>query len=411
MSSDRKKVDSPQSSEQERKQTEGWHGEAVGSGVEALKKTAERIASNVLAPNADQVDLQGKWPSDSLHALAQAGLMGLHVPIRFGGLEQGMEGLVTITETLATACSSTALCYAMHCVASAVIAAKATERQIEKYLKPIAVGNHITTLALSESGTGAHFYVPQARLLQNDGGFSLEGTKEFVTSGGYANSYVVSTAAAEPDAELGEFSCVLVDRDAPGVQWMGDWRGFGMRGNASRRMQLKQVQVPEENLLGERGDQVWYVFEIVAPYFLTGMAATYLGIATAALQDVTEHVKSRKYAHSGESLSEFPVVQHRVATLWTEVEKTRLLVYNAARLGDLGHADASASIFAAKMAAGETAVMITNEAMTLAGGMAYRDNNRLARLLRDARAAHVMSPTTELLKQWLGRTLLDLPLF
>jgi isovaleryl-CoA dehydrogenase len=87
------------------------------------------------------------------------------------------------------------------------------------------------------------------------------------------------------------------------------------------------------------------------------------------------------------------------------------LVYNAARLGDLGHADASASIFAAKMAAGETAVMITNEAMTLAGGMAYRDNNRLARLLRDARAAHVMSPTTELLKQWLGRTLLDLPLF
>ena len=388
-------------------------GEAKGPSLTLryLRERAESVVISRIARNAEEVDAQYSWPADSLHALAEAGMLGLHVPARFGGLEQGMEGLVTIIETIATACSSTALCYAMHCVATAVIAAKATVPQIERYLKPIAAGKHITTLALSEGGTGAHFYLPQAQLVQKDGSFRLDGTKHFVTNGGYADSYVVSTVAAEPGAEPGEFSCVLVDTKAPGVEWISDWHGFGMRGNASRTMQLKQVHIAQENLLGERGDQVWYVFEVVAPYFLTAMAATYLGIATAALNCVVEHVKSRKYTHSGESLAELSNVQQGIARLWCEVERTRLLIYDAARLGDLGSPDALPSIFAAKIAAAETATLVTNEAMTLAGGIAYRDNSRLARLLRDARAAHVMSPTTELLKQWLGRALLDLPLF
>jgi isovaleryl-CoA dehydrogenase len=376
-----------------------------------LRERAESVANSRVAQNAEEVDAQCSWPADSLHALAEAELLGLHVPLRFGGLEQGMEGLVTVTETIAAACSSTALCYAMHCVATAVIAAKATVPQIERYLKPIAAGQHITTLALSEGGTGAHFYLPQAQLVQKDGSFWLEGTKHFVTNGGHADSYVVSTVAAEAGTEPGEFSCVLVDGDAPGVEWISDWRGFGMRGNSSRTMQLKQVHIAQEQLLGERGDQVWYVFEIVAPYFLTAMAATYLGIATTALQCVVDHVQSRRYTHSGESLAELPNIQHGIARLWCEVEQTRLLIYDAARLGDLGSANALPSILAAKIAAADTATLVTNEAMTLAGGIAYRDNSRLARLLRDARAAHVMSPTTELLKQWLGRTLLDLPLF
>jgi alkylation response protein AidB-like acyl-CoA dehydrogenase len=389
------------------------HGEAKGQSVtlRELRERTEGAVNSRVAQNAEGVDAECSWPADSLNALAEAGLLGLHVPVRFGGLEQGMEGLVTVTETIAKACSSTALCYAMHCVGTAVIAAKATTPQIERYLKPIAAGKHITTLALSEGGTGAHFYLPQTRLEQKDGTFCLDGTKEFVTNGGHADSYVVSTVAAEYGAEPGEFSCVLVDRDVPGVKWTGGWRGLGMRGNASQTMQLKQVNIVRENLLGERGDQVWYVFEVVAPYFLTAMAATYLGIATTALDSVVDHVKLRKHTHSGESLAELSVVQRDIARLWSEVERTRLLIYDAARLGDLGSADALPSIFAAKIAAAETATLLTNEAMTLAGGIAYRENSRLARLLRDARAAHVMSPTTGLLKQWLGRTLLDLPLF
>ena len=213
------------------------HGEAKGQSVtlRELRERTEAVVNDRVTQNAEGVDAECSWPADSLNALAETGLLGLHVPVRFGGLEQGMEGLVTITETIAKACSSTALCYAMHCVGTAVIAAKATMPQVERYLKPIAAGKHVTTLALSEGGTGAHFYLPQTRLEQKDGTFCLDGTKEFVTNGGHADSYVVSTVAAEYGAEPGEFSCVLVDRDAPGVKWTGGWRGLGMRGNGPKQ--------------------------------------------------------------------------------------------------------------------------------------------------------------------------------
>ena len=89
--------------------------------------------------------------------------------------------------------------------------------------------------------------------------------------------------AAEPDAPVGEFSCVLVPGDAPGLTWVGGWDGIGMRGNSSRRVQLSDVRVGPDHLLGSPGDQIWYVFEVIAPYFLMAMAGTYLGIAQSAV--------------------------------------------------------------------------------------------------------------------------------
>jgi alkylation response protein AidB-like acyl-CoA dehydrogenase len=240
--------------------------------------------------------------------------------------------------------------------------------------------------------------------------FRINGTKQFVTNGGHADSYVVSTTASTPNAEAGEFSCVIVDGESPGLTWLEPWRGLGMHGNSSRGLRLEDARVPVTNLLGEEGDEIWYVFEVVAPYFLMAMAATYLGVAQAALDATLQHLRSREYSHSGERLADVPITQHKVAEMWMAIEKTRHLIYNAARLGDLGDPQALISILSAKADAGDTAVWATNEAMTLCGGIAYRENSQLARLLRDARASHVMSPTTDILKQWTGRTLLGLPL-
>ncbi len=231
-----------------------------------------------------------------------------------------------------------------------------------------------------------------------------------MTNGGHADSYVVSTLASTAGADAGEFSCLVVDRDLPGVTWLDTWRGLGMRGNSSRAVRLDDVRVPVANLLGSEGDQVWYAFEVVAPYFLTAMAGTYLGVAEAALAIAVQHLRSRRYAHSGESLADAPLLQHRLAEMWTAVQKTRGLVYNACRMGDLGDPQALPYVLSCKADAGDTAVRVTNAAMTLCGGTAYRENSTLARLLRDARASHVMAPTTDLLKQWTGRALLGMPL-
>ncbi|MDQ2667614.1 MAG: acyl-CoA/acyl-ACP dehydrogenase [Gemmatimonadota bacterium] len=371
---------------------------------------AREIAQTVTSRHADEDDRSARWPAETLAALAGAGLMGLVAPRSVGGLESGMLGLVSVSEALARESASAGLCFGMHCVGTAVIAAKATDDQRDRYLVPIVRGEHVTTLALSEPGSGAYFFYPATTLARSGDGFSLTGTKSFVTNGTHADSYVISTAPVSTEGQDGEFNCVLVDRDRPGLDWLGEWAGLGMRSNDSRTLRLVDVHVPARNLLGEEGDQLWYVFEVVAPYFLMAMAGTYLGVAQAAFDEALAHVGTRRYAHSGELLGSSPVVAHRLGDLWTELESTRQLVYAAAAKGDAGANDALPAVLASKAAAGDTAVRLANEAMTLCGGSAYRDNSRLARILRDARASHVMAPTTDMLKGWIGRALLHLPL-
>jgi alkylation response protein AidB-like acyl-CoA dehydrogenase len=369
---------------------------------------AREIAHDVAAPNAGRTD-SGAWPAEALRELT-ASLGGLVVPRADGGSGLGLRALVGVCEALGQACASTAICFGMHHVATAVIAAKATERQRKEYLEPIAAGDHLTTLALSEPGTGAQFWLPQTALTSDRDGWRVNGEKSFVTNGSRADSYVVSTVAADPEAPPGEFSCVVVDADSPGLSWHGTWDGIGMRGNSSLGAVLSDVPITEDALLGAPGDQIWYVFEVVAPSFLTAMAGTYLGVAQAALTEATEHLRSRRHAHTGRALGSEPVLQHRLGVLWAQVEATRRLVYWAAEEGDSAGPDALPALTAAKAQVADTAVTVTNEAMTLVGGMGYRDRHPLERHLRDARAAHVMSPTTDILRTWTGRALLDVPL-
>lgn len=374
-------------------------------------RTADQVAREVLAPQAARVDGEGRWPEAGLRALQAAGLGGLVVPTACGGQGLGLVALAQTCEVLGRACASTAICFGMHCVGSAVLAAKATPFQQQAFLEPIAAGQHLTTLALSEPGTGSHFYLSQTRLTAVPGGYQLEGTKSFVTNGGHADSYVLSTLASGPNAQPGDFSCVILPAQAERLEWQGAWNGVGMRGNSARTLRLQDVFVPATHLLGQEGDEIWYVFNVVAPYFLMAMAGTYLGIARSALEEATAHLKARRYAHSGASLANEAVLQHRLGTLWAVVERTRLLIHSAAARAEQGEATALAALCSAKAEVADCAVHVVNEAMTLVGGRGYSESGSpLFRHLRDARAAHVMAPTTDILRTWVGRALLDLPL-
>jgi alkylation response protein AidB-like acyl-CoA dehydrogenase len=377
--------------------------------LEDVIHRAEQVVELVALPSSDAVDRECRWPADSVRAL-QRELGGLVVPEDKSGMGHGLLALARVCEALGRACPSCALCFGMHCVGAAVLAAKATPDQVERYLEPISRGEHLTTLALSEPGTGAHFYLPQARLDPvSPEEFRVTGTKTFVTNGSHADSYVMSTTAADPEAPPGMFSCVVVREGAPGLTWGPPWTGVGMRGNDARTATLENVPVPRADLLGEEGDQIWYVFNVIAPFFLVAMSGTYLGIAAAALEEARRHLASRRYV-LGARIGEQPVLQHRLGALWAQVERTRRLVYYAATQGDSGGTDALPALLSAKAEVADCAVGVANEAMTLGGGIAYRESSRLERLLRDARASHVMAPTTDILRTWTGRALLDLPI-
>jgi isovaleryl-CoA dehydrogenase len=380
------------------------------AGVARAQELARQVAAEHVAPRAEEVDRDALWPEHSLRALGDAGLLGLHVPERLGGLGLGYQALAVTTEEIGAACGSSGLVYGMHCVGAAVIAAKAGPDHEERFLRPIAAGRHVTALALSEPGTGVHFYLPGSRYTREDGVYRIDGEKSFVTSGGHADSYVLSVVAAGAELDPGSFATVLLERDTPGLEWGPQWDGLGMRGNSSRSATLKGARVPVRNLLGEEGDETWYIFEVVAPYFITAMAGVYLGIARCAVDEAVRHLGGRRYDHTGEVVGAADLLAHRLGELWTTVERSRRLLYHAAFLADCGSPEARPALFAAKADVAEAAVTAANEAMTLAGGIAFGRSGRLGRALRDARAGHVMSPTTDLLRTWLGRVLMGHPL-
>ncbi|WP_344632538.1 acyl-CoA dehydrogenase family protein [Streptomyces glaucosporus] len=371
---------------------------------------AREIAEGVLAPEAEAVDAERRWPDKGMAAL-RTRLGGLVVPERFGGMGHGLLAVAQVGEATGRACASTSICFGMHLVGSAVIAAKAGERQGERYLEPIAAGEHLTTLALSEPMTGGEFWLPQTRMERSGPDrLRLTGAKSFVTNAGHADSYVVSTVATGPGKPPGQFSCTVVDAGAPGLAWGPEWEGFGMRGNASRGMELPGVEIPDWCLLGEEGDEIWYVFNVIAPYFLMAMAGTYLGVAAAALEEARAHLLRRRRARAGRSAAGRQVVQHRLGTMWARVERTRRLIYHAAAEAEVGGPEALPALASAKAEVADAAERTVNDALSLVGGVGYGERSPLHRMLRDARAAHVMSPVTDLLRVWTGRALLDEPL-
>lgn len=379
--------------------------------IDGLVGLADEIGKTVVATERREADEKGTWVKQSMEALQQENLTALVVPKESGGMGQGLYALARVCEALGKHYASAGLCYGMHCVGTAVIAAKATSWQKQHYLEAIASGKHLTTLALSEAGTGAHFYIPQTSLLPvSEDSLLINGVKTFVTNGGRVDSYVLSTMAATDEANPEQFSCIVLDADTPGMQWGKEWDGLGMRGNSSRSLTLTNVTIKSDQILGNRGDQLWYIFNVVAPYFLISMSGTYLGIAERAIDEAKDILLKRHYSHNGVHLAQVSILQHRLGVLWARVERTRTLIYSAARQADDGSTNATLSLLAAKAEVASCCVDTVNDVLTLAGGSGFSNNSMLGLLLRDARAAHVMAPTTDMLYTWLGRALLDQPI-
>lgn len=374
-------------------------------------ETVEEVSRTVIAKNTVETDKFARWPEEGIRALQAAGLGGLTVPIEYGGLGHGTETLAKVCEIIGRYCASTSICYGMHCVGSAVIASKVTDFQQENYLSPICEGKHITSLSLSELGSGSHFYLPQTKMIDtNDGNYIIEGEKSFATNGGRADSYVVSAVADHPTQAIGKFNCVIIPGDSEGLNWGPEWTGLGLRGNSSRNLSLNKVRVSESQILGNEGDQIWYIFNIITPYFLTAIAGAYLGLARSAVDEVKAHIANRKFSFNGKTLASSSVIQHQMGSMWAKYARVRALLYCSTQCYDKGLADNQLDLFSAKAEIADTVIEIVNDGMTLCGGSAYRHESSLTRMLRDARAAHIMSPTTDMLRIWTGRSILDQPL-
>jgi len=386
-------------------------GLAMYSEISRVIETTQEVSSAVIAKNTVNTDKYAQWPEEGIRALQQAGLGGLTIPLKYGGLGHGTEVLAKVCEIIGQSCASTAICFGMHCVGSAVISSKVTDFQQENYLTPICDGKHITSLSLSELGSGSHFYLPQTKMINtHNGHYIIDGEKSFATNGGRADSYVVSAVTEEANQPTGKFNCIIVPGKSEGMEWGPAWAGLGLRGNSSRNLFLNKVQVSENLILGNEGDQIWYIFNVITPYFLTAIAGAYLGLARAVIEEVKAHIMQRTFSFNGKSIANSSITQHQMGTLWAKYARTRALLYCATQSYDRGLENSQLDLFSAKAEIADTVIEIVNDGMTLCGGSAYREDSNLNRMMRDARAAHIMSPTTDMLRVWTGRSILEQPL-
>jgi alkylation response protein AidB-like acyl-CoA dehydrogenase len=366
-------------------------------------EVVERIVNDVVAPNALQVDQEGSFPRASIDALGQAGVLGLISSTEVGGGGQGMRAAASAVERLAGACGSTAMVVLMHYVATAVVEAHG-DRDTRG---AIAAGHHLTTLAFSEAGSRSQFWVSQATAARNDGLVRLDAQKSWVTSAGAADSYVWSS---RPLAAEGPLTLWLVPADRPGLRQAGGFDGLGLRGNASTPVTAEGVMVEPAAMLGEDGAGLDIALSVVLPWFLVLSGAFSLGLMEAVVAEASRHLSATRFEHLNQPLVAQPLARADLARMRLSTDLARALLDDTLRALEEGRPDAMLRVLEVKAAAAEAAIEVTDRAMKVCGGAAFRKELGIERRFRDARAARVMAPTTDALLDFVGRAISGLPL-
>jgi isovaleryl-CoA dehydrogenase len=361
------------------------------------------VIDEVIAPAARQVDREGKFPADGLAALGNAGILGLTVPAEHGGGGAGLAEAADVVERVARACGSTAMVVMMHYAATAVLTAHGPG----SVLRDIAAGRHLSTLAFSETGSRSHFWAPVSTAEADGDSVLLNARKSWVTSAGQAGSYVWSS---RPVAADGMMTLWLVPSDAAGLSVPAPFDGLGLRGNASSPVSAVSVRIGAAARLGGDGAGLDVAFATALPYFLVLNAAASLGLMEAAIAATGAHLMETRLEHLDQTLADQPSARAGLARMRIAADSARVLVDDAIAALAAGRPDAQLRLLEVKAAAAEASIQVTDLAMTVCGGSAFRTDLGIERRFRDARAARVMAPTTEALHDFIGRALCGLPL-
>ena len=277
-------------------------------------------------------------------------------------------------------------------------------------LRKAAKGEHLSTLAWSEKGSRSHFWAPTSQAQQSNGQVSLSAEKSFVTSAGIADGYVVSTRTAGGKGAT-DTMLYLVGKGDQGMKVEGAWDALGMRGNASAPMTLKDVMLDSSKAISDKSKGFDMMLGVVLPVFQLGNAAISVGICEAATNATAGHLTGKKFEHLNSKLSDLPNLRARLAQMRIETDKARAHLTSVIDAIESGAPNTTLMVLESKAAAADSALNVTDIAMKTCGGAAFGKQLSVERNFRDARAANVMAPTTDVLHEFIGRALCGMELF
>jgi alkylation response protein AidB-like acyl-CoA dehydrogenase len=364
----------------------------------------ESLASGVVAEHAASVDKEARFPREAIDAIKHAGLFGLVTGQEAGGLGLGIRAAAVAVERLARSCASTAMVTCMH-YAGAFVIEKLGPLEVRK---EIAAGKHLSTLAFSEAGSRSQFWAPTSTAIRDAKGVKLDAKKSWITSASEATAYVWSSKPLEGS----EASTIwLVPRTTPGLSIDRPFDGLGLRGNDSSPVTASGAVIPESARLGKEGGGFGVMMEIVLPIFNAMNAGCSIGIMETTIAKASAHVAGTKFDHTGSSIADLPTIRAYLAKAKVKADAARTLWLDTLDALEGGRADAMLRVLECKAAAGDAALEVTDIAMRVAGGAAFRRDVGVERNFRDARAAAVMAPTSDVLYDFIGKAVCGMPLF
>jgi isovaleryl-CoA dehydrogenase len=374
----------------------------LGETVDMLRDAVQDFAQAEIAPMAAEIDRSNEFPNELWPKLGDMGLLGITVPETYGGAEMGYLAHIVAMEEISRASASVGLSYGAHsnlCVNQ--INRNGNEQQKQQYLPKLISGEHIGALAMSEPGAGSDVVGMQMKAEKTAAGYVLNGTKMWITNGPDADLIVVY---AKTDAQAGSrgISAFLVEREF-GFTTAQKLDKLGMRGSNTGELVFQNVEVPEENLLGElnRGAAVLMSgldFERAV------LSAGPTGIMQACMDAVVPYIHERK--QFGQAIGEFELMQGKMADMYTTMNATKAYVYAVGKACDRGETtrkDAAGAI----LYAAEKATWMALEAIQALGGNGYTNDFPVGRLLRDAKLYEIGAGTSEIRRMLIGRELFN----
>jgi alkylation response protein AidB-like acyl-CoA dehydrogenase len=370
---------------------------------ELIRRTVREFAEAEVAPVAEELDRTKSFPYEIVAQLGKLGLMGIPFPQEYGGGGGDTLAYALAVEELTRVDSSVAITLCAHTsLGTQPIYLFGTEEQKREWMPQLCSGEKLGAFGLTEPEAGSDAGNTRTRARLDSGEWVIDGAKQFITNAGTDISGVVCITAVTGDSGgAKEISNLIVPNGAPGYEQGTPYRKMGWNASDTRPLTFTECRVPEENMLGPRG-QGFKQFLHILDIGRIGVAAMGVGLAQGALDQALSYAKERKAF--GKPISKFQAIQAKLADMSTEIEAARLLVYKAAREKDAGR-NFTLTAAQAKLKTGRLAVKCSEEAVQIHGGYGFIEEYPVCRFYRDAKILTIGEGTDEVQQMVIARAL------
>jgi alkylation response protein AidB-like acyl-CoA dehydrogenase len=375
----------------------------LGEERELLRRTVRELSETEIAPIAEELDREHRFPYEIVARLAELGIMGIPVPEAYGGAGLDTLSYAVAVEELARVDSSVAITVAAHTsLGTMPILLFGSEQQKRDWLPDLATGRRLAAFGLTEPGAGSDAGATRTRAELRDGRWVVDGSKMFITNAGTDITACVTITAVTGDrGGRPEISNLIVPNGTPGYEVSPPLRKLGWNASDTRELSFRECAVPAENLLGERGAGLHQFLEVLDGGRIS-VAALALGLAQGAYEQALAYARERQ--QFGRTIASFQAIQFKLADMATGIAAGRGLVHRAAWLKDQGRPFAGEAAMA-KLYTGELANRVVNDALEIHGGYGYMEETPISRFYRDQKVLEIGEGTNEIQRLVIARHL------